>query len=46
MTERVLVACVGNVLRLDDGFGVAVASRLAADRLRRRGAGRGPGSAG
>ncbi len=26
---RVLVACVGNVLRGDDGFGVAVARRLA-----------------
>jgi hydrogenase maturation protease len=25
---RVLVACVGNVLRGDDGFGVAVAARL------------------
>ena len=33
MTERVLVACVGNVLRLDDGFGVAVANCLTADRL-------------
>lgn len=28
MSERVLVACVGNVLRGDDGFGVAVARRL------------------
>lgn len=28
-TERVLVAGVGNVLRGDDGFGVAVAQRLA-----------------
>jgi hydrogenase maturation protease len=27
---RTLVACVGNVLRGDDGFGVAVAERLAA----------------
>lgn len=26
--RRVLVACVGNVLRSDDGFGPAVASRL------------------
>ena len=26
--SRVLVACVGNVLRRDDGFGPAVASRL------------------
>lgn len=31
MTARVLVACVGNVLRGDDGFGVAVARRLADD---------------
>jgi hydrogenase maturation protease len=30
---RVLVACVGNVLRLDDGFGVAVATELAAGGL-------------
>ena len=29
MSRRVLVACVGNVLRRDDGFGVAVARRLA-----------------
>ena len=28
---RVLVACVGNVLRGDDGFGAAVERRLAAD---------------
>jgi hydrogenase maturation protease len=28
MTRRVLVACVGNVLRHDDGFGVAVARAL------------------
>jgi hydrogenase maturation protease len=28
MTRRVLVACVGNVLRHDDGFGVAVARSL------------------
>src|ERR671933_2858430 len=28
---RVLVACVGNVLRGDDGFGQAVERRLAAD---------------
>jgi hydrogenase maturation protease len=27
----VLVACVGNILHRDDGFGVAVASRLAAE---------------
>jgi len=27
-TPRILVACVGNVLRLDDGFGYVVASRL------------------
>ncbi len=26
--KRVLVACMGNVLRRDDGFGVAVAQRL------------------
>ena len=31
MSGRVLVACVGNVLHRDDGFGVAVASRLGAD---------------
>ncbi len=31
MTDRVLVACVGNVLRGDDGFGVAVARRLEAE---------------
>ena len=29
MTGRILVACVGNVLRRDDGFGPAVAERLA-----------------
>ena len=29
--RRTLVACVGNVLRGDDGFGVAVAERLAED---------------
>lgn len=29
-TVRALVACFGNVLRLDDGFGVAVAERLVA----------------
>ena len=28
MSRRVLVACVGNVLRHDDGFGVAVARAL------------------
>ena len=28
MTGRVLVACVGNVLRCDDGFGYAVAAQL------------------
>lgn len=28
MTTRVLIACVGNVLRHDDGFGVAVARAL------------------
>jgi len=28
MTRRVLIACVGNVLRHDDGFGVAVARAL------------------
>ena len=33
MTEGVLIACVGNVLRLDDGFGVAVAAHLATDGL-------------
>ena len=27
-TPRILVACVGNVLRRDDGFGYAVAARL------------------
>ncbi len=27
-SQRVLVACVGNVLRGDDGFGIAVAARL------------------
>jgi hydrogenase maturation protease len=27
-TSRILVACVGNVLRCDDGFGCAVADRL------------------
>lgn len=32
MTTPVLIACVGNVLRGDDGFGVAVASELV-DRL-------------
>lgn len=26
--QRIIVACVGNVLRLDDGFGYAVADRL------------------
>ena len=31
MSRRVLVACVGNILHRDDGFGVVVASRLAAD---------------
>ena len=30
---RVLIACVGNVLRGDDGFGVAVAERLASRSL-------------
>ena len=29
-TPRILVACVGNVLRRDDGFGYAVAARLSA----------------
>ncbi len=28
MTRRVLVACVGNALRGDDGFGIAVAAEL------------------
>jgi hydrogenase maturation protease len=28
VTPRVLVACVGNVLRGDDGFGIAVAAQL------------------
>ncbi|MBA2372601.1 MAG: hydrogenase maturation protease [Chloroflexi bacterium] len=28
MSDRVLVACVGNLLRHDDGFGVAVAREL------------------
>jgi hydrogenase maturation protease len=27
-TPRILIACVGNVLRLDDGFGYAVAAHL------------------
>lgn len=27
-TPRIIVACVGNVLRVDDGFGCAVAARL------------------
>lgn len=27
-TPRILIACVGNVLRLDDGFGYEVAARL------------------
>jgi hydrogenase maturation protease len=31
--KRTLVACVGNVLRGDDGFGVAVANQLAAQVL-------------
>ena len=31
MSGGVLVACVGNLLRGDDGFGVAVAARLLAD---------------
>ena len=31
MSARVLVAGVGNVLRHDDGFGIAVAQRLIAD---------------
>jgi hydrogenase maturation protease len=31
--RRVLVACVGNVLRRDDGFGPAVAERLLAEPL-------------
>jgi hydrogenase maturation protease len=34
-SARVLVACVGNVLRSDDGFGVAVARSLAAADLPR-----------
>lgn len=33
MTRRVLIACVGNVLRHDDGFGVAVARGLEAEPL-------------
>lgn len=32
-SARVLVACVGNLLRCDDGFGVAVARTLAEMRL-------------
>ena len=32
MSGRTLVACVGNVLHRDDGFGVAVANRLAESR--------------
>src|ERR687884_965842 len=31
MPRRVLVACVGNALRGDDGFGIAVAERLASE---------------
>jgi hydrogenase maturation protease len=27
-TSRIIIACVGNVLRMDDGFGYAVAARL------------------
>jgi hydrogenase maturation protease len=33
MSGRVLVACVGNLLRHDDGFGVAVAEELERRRL-------------
>lgn len=33
MSARLLVACVGNVLRADDGFGVAVAEHLAEEPL-------------
>lgn len=33
MSERVLIACVGNVLAHDDGFGVAVARVLEAEPL-------------
>ncbi len=33
MSGRVLIACVGNVLRHDDGFGVAVARELEATPL-------------
>ena len=33
MTRGILVACVGNVLRHDDGFGVAVARALEAEPL-------------
>ncbi|APR80682.1 Hydrogenase maturation protease [Minicystis rosea] len=33
MSERVLVACLGNVFFRDDGFGVEVARRLAAGPL-------------
>jgi hydrogenase maturation protease len=33
MSVRVLVGCVGNVLRRDDGFGAAVAAELAAREL-------------
>lgn len=31
--SRVLIACVGNILRGDDGFGVVVAERLARESL-------------
>jgi hydrogenase maturation protease len=31
--RRVLIACVGNILRGDDGFGVVVAEHLAAETL-------------
>jgi hydrogenase maturation protease len=33
VSSRALVACVGNLLRGDDGFGVAVAQRLAQEDL-------------
>ena len=31
--RRVLIACVGNILRGDDGFGVVVAEHLVAETL-------------
>jgi hydrogenase maturation protease len=33
MTARILVACVGNIFKSDDGFGVEVAARLSREPL-------------